>query len=263
METQIWYLKNIKFFRNLNDADYYALDRSAHLKQYSRREQVTGKMDFGNTVYLLRKGRVKIYNLLPNGEGLTLEVLESGEIFGESEHVDDEPHDTIGETLVDSLLYVMRRRDFELFLKKNPDLTMRLAKFAYTRRQHLKYHLENLVFRTASSRLACLLLSLADGGGVHNSNGIELRVKLSRAELAKLTGTARETISDLLSELERLKIIEVQGRRIRLLNQWKLKKIADAKMQELEIPPDEEEESNFFEVPDNNLTPPTEQKTVQ
>ena len=263
METQIWYLKNIKFFRNLTDADYYALDRRANLKQYSRREQVNGKTDFGNTVYLLRNGRVKIYKLLPNGEGLTLEVVESGEIFGETENVDDEPRDTVAETLNDSLLYVMRRRDFELFLKKKPDLTMRLTKFARTRRQHLQNHIGNLVFRTASSRLACLLLSLASGGGVHNSNGMELRVKLSQTDLAKLTGTVRETIGDLLNELERLSIIEVQGRRIRLLNQWKLKKIADAKMEELEIPPDEEEELNLFDVPGNSLTPPTEQKTAK
>ncbi len=263
MEAQIWYLKNIKFFNNLTDSDFYALNRSANVKQCSRREQVSGKTNLGNTVYLIKKGRVKIYKLLPNGEGLTLEVLESGEIFGESENDDSVPRDTIAETLDETLLYVMRRRDFELFLKKKPDLTTHLTRFAPTRRQHIHNHLENLVFRTASSRLACLLLFFADGGGVHNSTGMELPVKLSRADLAKLTGTARETIDDLLKELERLSIIEVRGRRIRLLNQWKIKKIADAKMVELEIPPDEEEEPNLFDVPSSSLTPPTEQKTAQ
>ena len=263
METQIWYLKNIKFFRNLTEADSYALNRNSTLKQCGRREKITGKTEVGSAVYLLKKGRVKIYQLLPNGEGLTLEVLEQGEILGETENDDDVSRDVIAETLDDSLLYVMRRRDFELLLKKKPDLAMRLAKVPGTRREHIQNHLENLAFRTASSRLACLLLSLADGGAVHNSNGMELRVKLSRTDLAKLTGTTRETIIDLLNELERLNIIDVQGRRIRLLNQWKLKKISDAKMQELEIPPDDEEESNLFEIPSSNLAPPTEQKTAR
>ena len=263
MKTQIWCLKNIKFFRNLTDADFYALDRSAVMKACSRRETVSGKTDFGDTVYLLKKGRVKIYKLLPNGEGLTQEVIEAGDVFGESAALDDEPRDTIAETLDDSLIYVMRRRDFELFLKKKPDLAMRLTRFAPTHRRHIQNRLDNLAFRTASSRLAFLLLSLADGGGVYNSNGMQLRVKLSRGDLAKLTGTAQETISDLLNELKRLNIIEVQGRRIRLLNQWKLKKIADAKMRELEISTDDDEEANLFEVPGNNLTPPTEQNTAQ
>ena len=172
------------------------------------------KTDFGDTVYLLKKGRVKIYKLLANGEGLTQEVIETGDIFGEGAF-DDEPRDTIAETLDDSLIYVMRRRDFELFLKKKPDLAMRLTRFAPTRRRHIQNRLDNLAFRTVSSRLAFLLLFLADGGGVHNSNGMELRVKLSRGDLAKLTGTAQETISDLLNELKRLNIIEAQGRRIR------------------------------------------------
>ncbi|MDE0297005.1 MAG: Crp/Fnr family transcriptional regulator [Candidatus Poribacteria bacterium] len=260
MEVPIWCLTNIKIFCKFTDADFYTLHRSAKLAEYRRREQVTGKTDVGDTVYLLKEGRIKIYKLQPNGEGLTLEVLESGDIFGESKNVDDEARDTIAETLDDSLLHVMRRRDFELLLKKNPDLTTRLAKFSCTHRRRIQNHLENLAFRTASSRLARLLLSLADRGGVHNSNGMQLRSKLSRSDLAKLTGTTRETTSDLLNELERLSIIEVQGRRIRILNQWKLKKIADAKMEELEIPPDEEEEPNLFELPSNNLAPPTEQK---
>lgn len=263
MDTQTWYLKDIKFFRNLTETDFYDLNRNTKLKQCSRREQVTEKTEVGSNVYLLKKGRVKIFRLSPNGEGLTLEVLESGDIFGETENDDDAPRDVKAESLDDSLLYVMRRRDLELFLKKKPDLTMRPAKILRTRRNHVQNHLDNLVFRTASSRLACLLLSLADGGGVHNSNGMELRVKLSRADFAKLTGTARETVVDLLNELERLDLIEVRGRRIRLLNQWKLKKIADAKMQELEIPPDDEEESNLFEIPSNNPAPPTEQNTAQ
>ena len=263
METQIWYLKNIKFFRNLTEADSFALNRNANLKQFARREMVTGKTEVGSTVYLLNKGRVKIYQLLPSGEGLTLEVLEPGEIFGETENDDDISRDVMAETLDDSLLYVMRRSDFELFLKKKPDLTMSLTTMLYTRRKHIQNHLEDLAFRTASSRLACLLLSLADGGAVHNSNGMELSEKLSRTDLAKLTGTARETIIDHLNELERLNIIDVQGRRIRLLNQWKLKKIADAKMQELEIPPADDEEPNLFEIPSINLAPPTEQKTAQ
>ena len=262
MEAKIWYLKNVNFFRNLDQADFYALNRSAVVKAYSRREQVSGKLDFGDTVYLLKKGRVKIYKLLANGEGLTQEVIEAGDVFGEGAF-DDEPSDTIAETLDDSTIYVMRRRDFELFLKKKPDLATRLTKFATTRRRRIQNHLENLAFRTASSRLAFLLLSLADGGGVHNSNGMELRVKLSKTHLAKLIGTARETASDLLNGLKRLNIIEIKGRRIWLLNQWKLKKIADAKMDELEIPPDEEEELNDLDVFGNGPAPPTEQKVAQ
>ena len=215
METPIWYLKNIKFFRNLTEADLYALDRVAITRQCTRREQITGKTDFGNTVYLLKKGRVKIYQLSPKGEGLTLEVVESGDIFGESDNVDDEARDTVAETLDDSLLYVMRRKDFEMFLKKKPDLTMRLTKFISTHGRQIQNHLENLVFRTVSSRLACLLLSLADGCGVHNSNGLELRVNLSRTDIAKLTGTARETISDLLNELERRRLLTPKRKSLR------------------------------------------------
>ena len=233
---KIWYLKHINIFKGMAEADFGTLERITYMKAYGRREQVYGQGDAGDVVYLLKEGRVKIYKLSPDGKELTLELLEPGEIFGEMALVDDSPRDTIAETLADSMLCVTRRRDFELFLKKKPELVMRVTKLIGIRRRRIENQLENLVFRSASSRLALLLLSLGERHGVHDSRGIILNIKLSQQELANLIGTARETTSALLNEFKRLGFINIQRRRIKLLKSWRLKKIADARMTDLPIP---------------------------
>jgi CRP-like cAMP-binding protein len=237
-----WYLKRFNLFKSLTDREIGVVDRISYMKGYSRREQIYGQSDPGDVVYLLKEGRVKIYKLSPDGKELTLAVLESGEIFGEMALIDEGPRDTIAETLEESLVCVIRRRDFELLLKKKPDLAMHVTKLIGLRRRKIENQLENLVFRNAPSRLAILLMSLADKHGVRDSRGIILNVKLSQQELANLIGTARETTSALLNEFKRLGMIDIQSRRIKILDQWRLKKIADAKIRAFPIETETESE---------------------
>ena len=91
--------------------------------------------------------------------------------------------------------------------------------------------------------LPFLLMSLAEKHGVRDSQGIILNVKFSQQELANLVGTARETTSALLNEFKRLGLIDIRNRRIKILEQWQLKKIADAKMNEFPIKVESEEEN--------------------
>ena len=240
---KIWYLKHFDIFKDLTDREIDVIDRISYMKHYKRRERIYGQDDPGDLVYLLKEGRVKIYKLSSDDKELTLAVLENGEIFGEMALIDDGPRGTIAETLDDSDICVIRRRDFEMLLKKKPDLAMHVTKLIGLRRREIENQLENLVFRTAPSRLAALLMSLAEKYGVRDSQGIILNVKFSQQELTNLIGTAQETTSALLNEFKRLGFIDIRYRRIKILKQWQLKKIADAKMNEFAIEVDPEEES--------------------
>lgn len=246
METEkFWYLKHINIFAGMTDVDLGDLNRITDMASYNRHQQVNRQDDSDDVIYLLKEGRVKIYKPLPEEKELTLAVLEPGEIFGEMAMFEEEPYGTIAETLNDTLLCVIRRRDFGILLRKKPELTMRTTIFVGVQRRAIENRLENLVFRSVSSRLALLLISLAEKDGVRNSRVITLSVKLSEQKLARLTATSRETTSPLLNEFERLGYIEIRHRRIKILNQWALKKIADDRMRELPIQEDTEQTDDF------------------
>ena len=71
---KIWYLKNFNIFDGMTEADLSVLDRITYMKDYSRRDQVYGQSDPGDVIYWLKKGRVKIYKLSPEGKELTLAI---------------------------------------------------------------------------------------------------------------------------------------------------------------------------------------------
>lgn len=242
---KFWYLKHINIFAGMTDVDLGDLNRIADMASYDRHQQIHGQDDSEDVIYFLKEGRVKIYQPLPEEKERTLAVLEPGEIFGAMALFEETPRDTIAETLDETLLCVIRRRNFGILLRKKPELTMRTTIFVGVKRQSIENQLENLVFRSVSSRLALLLITLAEKDGVRESRGITLSVKLSGQKLARLTATPRETTSPLLNEFERLGYIEIRHRQIKILNQWALKKIADDRMRELPVQEDVEPTDDF------------------
>ena len=83
----------------------------------------------------------------------------------------------------------------------------------------------NLAQKSVKVRLAITLLYLEDTFGKNEDNS--LKIKLSREELASLIGTATESCIRLLSEFNKLGMIELNGKKIVLKNIGKLKKMAE------------------------------------
>jgi len=86
-------------------------------------------------------------------------------------------------------------------------------------------HMVNMAQKTVKERLAETLLYLQETFGKNDDN--TLKVQLSRDELASMIGTATESCIRLLSDFNKLGLIELSGKKIILKDINKLKKIAD------------------------------------
>jgi CRP/FNR family transcriptional regulator len=82
--------------------------------------------------------------------------------------------------------------------------------------------IENLSLKEVPGRLAAYLLYLADEQGREE----EITLTTSKGQLASLLGTIPETLSRVLRKLSRQNIIQVKGRRIKLINRTELKAVA-------------------------------------
>ena len=79
--------------------------------------------------------------------------------------------------------------------------------------------------KTVRERLAEVLLFLVNDFGLDNDNF--LNISLTREELANIVGTATESVIRLLSEFKSDKLVELNGRKIRILNTKGLEKISN------------------------------------
>ena len=118
---RFWCVKQIHIFQDLSEDDADALKRITTFKTLKHEDPVS---DEG--VYLLREGRIKIYETPTEGEPVTLEVMEPGEIFGALEWDDNEARrKIIAEILTtEAVIGIVSAKHFQFFLKRKMHLAM-------------------------------------------------------------------------------------------------------------------------------------------
>ena len=270
---RFWCVKQIDIFQDLSESDANALARITTFKQLKYEDTISTE-----GVYLLKEGRVKIYETPPEGEDVTLEVLEPGEMFGAVEWDENEAHRKItAETLTEVVIGIVSAKNFQFFLKrkihlaapfKRPllqrircaiDAILCRLKVSETLKSKSTFNkkteavnlldtspksrpgttnpFQNIAFRSPASRFALLLQNYADmpkRNPITTGRGSQCTLRpLSTKKIAQLIGCAVEKTEALLNQFKASNVLEKRYRRIRILDPWQLKKIANAKMASL------------------------------
>jgi CRP/FNR family cyclic AMP-dependent transcriptional regulator len=204
----------------LPDETLKRLERIAEQRQYRRRQVIHFADQPGDYVYLLCTGRVKIGRVSERGREMTLYLLGSGEIFGETGLIGaDEPYELVAETLEDSLIIVFRRADIMAALEQSPAATRALLKIISGRRMLAENQIADLVFLEVPKRLAKLLLRLQERPDKNSGQiGQTLPGKMTHQELANVIGSTRETTTLILNDFKRKGLIDFLGRKILITN---------------------------------------------
>lgn len=224
--SKLWYLKRIRLFDGLSQAEIKEMERITRMEEIKKRQPLYLPGDPSNSVYLLKKGRVKIANTAPSGKEVTFEILEPGDVFGELEVLEDSPRETAAESLDDALVCVIRREDFDRYLAAHPNVTVKLTKLIGLRLRKIQSRVEDLVFRGVPARLAHVLLELSKTDGVLEGAGIRIRAKLTHQEFANLIGCSRETVSTTLGQFRDQGFVRMDGRVITVLDSARLARMA-------------------------------------
>jgi CRP/FNR family cyclic AMP-dependent transcriptional regulator len=199
------FLAAATFFEQLPDAAVRQATAQIVTRRHPPNQVILLENDWGNSVYFILDGWVKIrtYNL--DGKEVTLNILGKGELFGEMAPLDAAPRSTDVITLAPTVIGSMPAQDFVTLLKTEPEAGIRLAKLMARRLRQVNRRLR-LRESDSQSRVADILLFLADGQGTTRQAGIEIP-NLPHRELSSLSGLARETVTRVLSKLEKKGLI--------------------------------------------------------
>ena len=223
--NKLWYLKHIHLFDGISPSEMQEMEKITRMEEVKKRQPLYLPGDPSSSVYLLKRGRVKIANTAPNGKEVTFEILEAGDVFGELDVLQDAPRSTSAETLDDALICVIPRKDFDQYLAMHPNVTIKLTKLIGLRLKKIQSRVEDLVFREVPARLAHLLSDLGKTEGVADKQGIRLKVKLTHQEMANLIGCSRETVSTTMGQFRDDGLIQMDGRTITILSEKGLSRL--------------------------------------
>lgn len=160
-------------------------------------------------LYFLLQGRLKIIRRSPDGQESIIHVLRTGEIFGGAAFFDHGPLPATAETLEDSVVGVLERRDLEGLLRERPGVALKMLEAMGERLRETQRRLAGLTRPDVGSRLAEVLLILGRKFGTAIGSELRLGAPLTHQELADLIGSSRETISRTLGDFRRRGLVEI------------------------------------------------------
>jgi CRP/FNR family cyclic AMP-dependent transcriptional regulator len=170
-----------------------------------------------DAIYFIEKGRVRLTKLSGEGKTVILALLGPGDLIGEAAWESGE-HDSYAETLEESRVYEISREAFHSFIRENPEFGLRLIQILGIRLKQAQARIEDLVFRQVPSRVARLLISLAESHGKVTPNGIRVEFPLTHQEIADMVGSSRVTVTQILNKFRTSHWIQIESKRVTIHN---------------------------------------------
>ncbi|MCX7750778.1 MAG: Crp/Fnr family transcriptional regulator [Candidatus Bipolaricaulota bacterium] len=177
-------------------------------------------------LYLVCRGKIKLAKRTGRGHSQILKLLGPGEILGEKTMFDRECYTCYAKTLEPSLLMFIPREEFLSFLRRHPEVALRLLERLSRESKMYGERLVEITSRSARERVARALLELAQAFGEETPEGWDIGVELPRAELAEMAGVSTETAIRVLSEFRERGLVALPGRRIVILRVDEVRRLA-------------------------------------
>ncbi|GJL56166.1 MAG: Crp/Fnr family transcriptional regulator [Nitrospirales bacterium] len=219
---KIWYLKNFKIFSNLSWQERNEFSRTTRMISYRKSERMFFPGDDKAQIYLLQEGQAKISKVRKDGRESTLVILEPGEIFGEMNASRSTSYESIVEAIDPMTVCEIPRNIFDNYLQTYPDSGGKVVKVIGGRVQQLETRVHDLVFKSASARLASLLVRLSETMGTLEHDAIRLPIRLTHQNLGHLIGVSCETVSTLMGQFAQYGLLKYERRSIRILDKSRL-----------------------------------------
>ena len=223
--------QNVDFLATVplfNGLDRIELERFAEVtreKSYPKGSVILFEDDPGDSLFVVRDGRVKVVLIGEDGREVILGVLGVGEYFGELSLIDDRPRSAHVIAMEDSNLLVLRREDFRKRVESSPSVAWSLLTELSRRLRRADDKIGGLVLLDVPGRIARLLLDLAEESG---TNAIEK--SLTHQTIAQMIGASRETVSRAMKDFQDAGWITVERRRIALADRAALEQRAQVRV---------------------------------
>lgn len=218
------FLAHTSLFHNLTPQERQELDHATTMIHCSSGRVLYRPGEVGNTLFLVRTGRVQLYHLSTDGRKLITALIEAGECFGEMSLIGQDVYTSFAEAIEDSRICILSKQEAERLLQHNPTIALALLQIVGQRLLQREAQLIDTTFKSTSARLAALLLQLARP---HEHATSQFVIDgLSQEELAEQLGVYRETVSVALRELKDAGVITLGRKHITIMHPQELQALA-------------------------------------
>ena len=188
-----------------------------------------GPEDRSEALFLLKRGRVRIYRLDQYGREFTLAMVEAGTIFGEMALTGQRLPGAYAEAAEPTLVCILKREDVERLVREYPDVGLKMIAVLSERLRLYENRLEDIGLKSVPARLASLILQLAESEGVVTPEGCKIPTRYAHHQLATMIGANRVSVTNAFAQLQDIGVVELRRRHIYIKDIEALKRAAESK----------------------------------
>ena len=215
-------LSEVELFADLTPEEIAALDRMAPARAFSNGDLVFSQSQPVTALFILKRGRVRIFRVTEDGKALTMAILEPGAVFGEMMLVGQRMYDNYAEAIEETSICQLSVAEVERHMLSDPRIAIRISRHLGEQVARLEERLTDLALRPLQARVASTLVRLVESQRPTRNRHVTIR--LTHDQLAGLLGATRESTSKAMADLAirglirqgrgRIIVIDLDGLRI-------------------------------------------------
>ena len=203
-------------FRFLTRDETDRLNFEKDFRHYKRGDILYNEGNRISGFYCINSGIIKVFKTGVDGKEQIIRFARKGEIIAYRSVLSNEPACTSAKVIEDCQVCFIPSELLIQFVKTNPAFAFEVVKLTCHELAEANSYITDIAQKTVRERVAEVLLNLVKDFGLDEQK--YLRISLTREELANIVGTATESVIRLLSEFKSDKLIELNGRKIKILD---------------------------------------------
>lgn len=222
-----WVLREFDLFQDLTDDEVHAIGAAAPMSELPTGQTLYSPDRPAQVLFILKKGRIRLFQVALDGRTLTTAIIAPGQVFGEMAVLGQHLDQTFAEALEPCIVCLMSRADVERLLLSDSRIATRVAELLGSRVADLERRLGDSVLKSVPERIAATLARMSGASGGSS-------IRLTHEQLAELVGTTRETTTKVLGDLADRGLVSLRRGRIVVRNAAALQELAEGG--ELSVP---------------------------
>lgn len=208
------FISDAKKVLNLKD-----LCKDKKIKVLKKKTELFSEGDTPLNIYFVKSGAIKVYQSHPDGKELITGIYNANDFFGFEPILEGNNYQESAVAMQDSEIIAIPKYDFTTLLQSHPDVSKGFISLLCKKVAEKEKQLLNLAYNSVRQRTAEALLK------VRELKDSKDNIQISRDDLAKMVGTASESVIRVLSDFKDEGLIEIDGGKIKIANSGKLEKV--------------------------------------
>jgi CRP/FNR family cyclic AMP-dependent transcriptional regulator len=225
---QVRLLSMVDVFEPLSSEELEEIGRRAP-DIFLEEKDFVAPWDAGERIFVLKRGRVQVYEVTPEGEEVTLSVVEGGNMFGQMALTGQQLSGVYVRAMVPSVICSLTRRDLEQIILNHPEVGLRLVRHLSRQLREREMQMAELVYKGVPARLASLIVRLIASEGVMTKEGAMVPTRYTHEQLGTMIGAKRVAVTRAFNLLRQEGAVELRERHIYIRDMESIKRIADAR----------------------------------